>query len=327
MSSAVVVLLAVAVAAVVAFIVKRGTTTRLAAVETGIDELRQRMAADSETARMLLKELNQSVAARVDGLADWFAAGASPASRATLARDLDDRDFFIGTLSEAKIRPLQVAQLFPGIEGHAIEVGAIDPDTKLSPADMLYVCAIARHIRARTIFEFGTYLGRTTYHLALSPHVEQVYTLDLDPAAPQPDGLKMGRAVRAVLDRGLQGHFFRDSEVARRIVQLHGDSRSFDYGPYRKQMDFVFVDGGHTYDLVVNDTARALELVKPGGVIAWHDFAPKGRDVARVAREISLEHPLFWIEGTSLLVYIDGVDAMTYEAPTPVYARSVIKPA
>ena len=32
-------------------------------------------------------------------------------------------------------------------------------------------------------------------------------------------------------------------------------------------------------------------------------------------------------EGTSLLVYVDGVDAVAYDAPTPVYSRAVIKPA
>ncbi|HVZ19714.1 MAG TPA: class I SAM-dependent methyltransferase, partial [Vicinamibacterales bacterium] len=248
--------------------------------------------------------------------------------RKMLAREFDEREYFVETLAEGRIRSLQLAQVFPGIEAQAVEIGVIDPETKHpNHVDMHYVCAIARHVRARRIFEFGTYLGRTTYHLALGAEVDEVCTLDLDPAGGYPADLKIGRAVRAVHERGLQGYFYQGTDASRRIRQLHGDSRTFDYAPFAGRMDLVFVDGGHTYDLVANDTDRALRLIRPGGVIVWHDFAPKGRDVARLAREFARERPLFWIADTSLLVYVDGVDALAHEAPTPAYARSVIKPA
>src|SRR5690348_5283063 len=105
--------------------------------------------------------------------------------------ELDDDAFFERTLATSRIRALKLQQVFPGIERVPVVIGAIDPDTKhANHVDMLYVCAMARHRRARRIFEFGTYLGRTTYHLALGPDVEEVLTLDLDPAGPYPHGLK-----------------------------------------------------------------------------------------------------------------------------------------
>ena len=300
---------------------------QLAQLAATVDGLRRDVAAGADVSRTVLNEVRQSLGLRIDALADWAATGAAVERRALLARDFEERDYFIETLAEGHIRPLQLAQVFPGIEAQAVEVGVIDPETKHpNHVDMLYVCAMARHLRARRVFEFGTYLGRTTYHLALGQYVEEVITLDLSPVGPYPADLKIGRAVRAVHDRGLQGHFYQGTDAARRIVQLHGDSRTFDYGPYAGRMDLVFVDGGHTYELVANDTERALTLVRPGGVIVWHDFAPKGRDVARLARELARTRPLFWIRDTSLLVYVDGVDAMAHPAPTPVYARSVIKP-
>jgi predicted O-methyltransferase YrrM len=300
---------------------------QLARLAATVDGLRREMAADGDVSRTVLNEVRQSLGLRIDALADWAAAGAAAERRALLAREFEERDHFVETLAEGHIRPLQLAQVFPGIEAQAVEIGVIDPETRHpNHVDMLYVCAMARHLRARRVFEFGTYLGRTTYHLALGQHVEQVITLDLSPAGAYPADLKIGRAVRAVHERGLQGHFYRGTDAAGRIVQLHGDSRTFDYGPYAGRMDFVFVDGGHTYDLVANDTERALALIRPGGVIVWHDFAPKGRDVARLARQLARTRALFWIGDTSLLVYIDGVDAMAHPAATPVYARSVIKP-
>ncbi len=232
---------------------------------------------------------------------------------------------FEATLAESAIRPLQLPQIFPGIERVPVEIGAVDPDTAHpNHVDMLYIAAIARQVRARRIFEFGTYLGRTTYHLALGPDAEQVFTLDLDPEGDYP-GLKLGIAVRTVLTQ-FQGHFFKNSPVAEKVTQLHSDSRMFDYASLAGSIDFAFVDGGHGYDMVWNDTRGAMTMLRPGGTVVWHDFSPKGADVVRFAREFSRDRPLFWVRDTSLLVHVDGLDAMAFEASLPPYARELIKP-
>lgn len=238
-----------------------------------------------------------------------------------------DQEYFIQSLNESLIRPLQLAEIFPGIEKQSVEIGAIDPDTShLNHVDMLYVCAIARHIKAKWLFEFGTYLGRTTYHLALGENVEKVFTLDLDAALIYPKEMKLGRAVQAVHQRGLQGYFFQGQECASHITQLLGDCRTFNYEPYSKKMDFIFIDGGHTYDLVANDSERAFDMLKVGGVIVWHDFALKSPGVVSYAKELSSSRSLFWVRNTSLLIYIDGINSMRHKVPEMPYARSVLKP-
>lgn len=235
-------------------------------------------------------------------------------------------DHFGKVNSQSRVRELQLAQIFQGIEHQQVETGAIDPDTKHpNHVDMLYVCAIARHIGARRIFEFGTYLGRTTYHLARAGNQPTVFTLDLDPALPKAEDMKLGRAVRSVLEQNLQGHFFRHSSVAGRVVQLHGDSRTFDFSPYHGTIDFVFIDAGHTYEFVANDTAHALKMLRPSGVIVWHDYASKSPGVVSLAQEFSQKRPLFWVASTSLLVFVDGVDAMAHSPAVPKYARALLK--
>ena len=38
-------------------------------------------------------------------------------------------------------------------------------------------------------------------------------------------------------------------------------------------MDFIFVDGSHSYDYVLNDSRKALSLLRGGkGIILWHDY-------------------------------------------------------
>lgn len=239
----------------------------------------------------------------------------------------EDLAFFEEQHARSRIRPLQIFELFPGIEKQKVELGAIDPDT-LHPnkVDMIYVCAMARQIAAKRIFEFGTYLGRTTYHLAAGDAQPEVFTLDLDPAWARSKELKLGPAVRAVLERGLQGHFYKGSPVAGRVTQLHGDSRVFDFSPYANSMDFIFVDADHSYELIANDTRHAFSMLRKGGVIVWHDYAPKSRGVVSFAQELSQQKPLAWIKDTSLLVYVDGLDPMSLTIDIPPYARASLKP-
>lgn len=41
--------------------------------------------------------------------------------------------------------------------------------------------------------------------------------------------------------------------------------------PYRGQIDFVFVDGDHTYEGLWQDVMLVKELLRPGGLMALHD--------------------------------------------------------
>jgi predicted O-methyltransferase YrrM len=244
----------------------------------------------------------------------------------SVVKDANNQVYFEFVKATKGIRTLTLEQVFPGISSVPVELGAIDTDTAhLNKVDMIYVVAIARHIKAKKIFEFGTYLGRTTAHLAMSPYAEKVYSLDISPDADF-EAMKLGPAITNVIASGLQGHFYKNSPAKDRVTQLHGDTRTFDYGPYEKSMDFIFVDAGHTYDLVKNDTEKAMKLVGPKGVVVWHDFAAKAPGLVKFFQEFSREVPLFHIRDTSLLVWINGVDPRTYEAEVPPYAREVLKP-
>lgn len=42
-----------------------------------------------------------------------------------------------------------------------------------------------------------------------------------------------------------------------------------------QQVDFVFIDGDHTYEGVKSDFVQYGPLVRPGGLIAFHDILPR----------------------------------------------------
>ena len=71
------------------------------------------------------------------------------------------------------------------------------------------------------------------------------------------------------------------------------------------QCDLVFVDGSHAYSYVVSDSEKALQLVAPGGLVLWHDYAgPRhAKGVFRALNELARRIPLVRIEGTTLVAY------------------------
>ena len=90
------------------------------------------------------------------------------------------------------------------------------------------------------------------------------------------------------------------------ITQLWGESAVCDYSDYNNTMDFVLVDGSHSYPYVLNDTRVTLNLLRDSkGIIMWHDDG--WREVVRALNEFYLGHPrlgsLQHIKDTSLVIF------------------------
>ena len=167
---------------------------------------------------------------------------------------------------------------------------------------------VASHAPLRS-FEFGTFDGRTTLTLAANcPHEGKVYTLDLPAERLETTGLQLEHADRAYVAKPLVGARLDGRPEAERVVQLLGDSASFDFGPYRGRVDLVFVDGAHSYDYVLSDSRNALEMLSPEkGVILWHDYGA-WPGVTRALNHLYASEPEFkglrTIAGTSLVCLI-----------------------
>jgi Methyltransferase domain len=57
-------------------------------------------------------------------------------------------------------------------------------------------------------------------------------------------------------------------------------------------IDLVFVDAAHDYPHGLADSRTALRLVRPGGVILWHDFNPQFPGLVHAIIEATDELPL-----------------------------------
>jgi len=50
----------------------------------------------------------------------------------------------------------------------------------------------------------------------------------------------------------------------------------FDASHIPEPLDFIYIDGQHTYEAVTHDIQHAEKLMKSGGIIAGHDYYPEG---------------------------------------------------
>lgn len=74
---------------------------------------------------------------------------------------------------------------------------------------------------------------------------------------------------------GYIGRLYREKGLGHRVCQIYCDSRVWDTSNYPPGFfDSVLIDGGHQPEVVINDARKSLQLLRPGGLIIWHDFCP-----------------------------------------------------
>jgi hypothetical protein len=86
---------------------------------------------------------------------------------------------------------------------------------------------------------------------------------------------------------GFIGRFFLEKGFGHRVCQIYCDSTKWDDSAYPDGFfDSILVDGGHTPEIVASDTQKALRLLRPGGLMLWHDFCPPVMDKFPVTRGV-----------------------------------------
>jgi len=176
----------------------------------------------------------------------------------------------------------------------------------ISDLETWILCTLAK--RSRAIFELGTCTGKTTYLLARNaPPDGVVTTITLAPAQASEyrnESGDTGHDRRAAIRESAYTEFYYSgTEVASKVRQLFGDSKTFDETTYLGAFDLIFIDGSHARSYVESDSRKALRMVRPGGLIFWHDYRGpwRARGVYQSLNALARELPLRHIAGTSLV--------------------------
>jgi len=149
---------------------------------------------------------------------------------------------------------------------------------------------IVKLVKPRVVLEIGTAKGGTLFMFTrVASSDGTLISIDL-PGGPFGGGYPawMGRFIRS-FGRGNQSiHLIRaDSHASSTLLQVQellGE----------KRVDFLFIDGDHSYEGVKKDFEMYSPLVRPGGVLAFHDVCPGPPEnvggVPALWLEVSKEH-------------------------------------
>jgi len=139
--------------------------------------------------------------------------------------------------------------------------------------DMRRILRLINAVDAKSIFEFGTWFGRTTKILSL--YLDDVWTIDICKEEVNLDTLPQVQ-IQELCVKSQIGECYRDSPNLYRIHQLYGDTNKI--GTIQKMRDAIpnkvdssFVDANHNYCPVLCDSFTAMSITKRGGLLIWHD--------------------------------------------------------
>lgn len=157
-----------------------------------------------------------------------------------------------------------------------------------------------RNFRPRRHLEFGTWQGYGTC-LCLENCEAGVWTINLPDGETKPDGtwayghrvtndsntppgavtVNFGqdedgpRTYHRTDAASYIGRLYREKNLGHRVCQIYCDTRDWDTSVYPADFfDSALIDGGHSPEVVASDTRKALSVLRPGGLILWHDFCP-----------------------------------------------------
>jgi protein-L-isoaspartate O-methyltransferase len=121
--------------------------------------------------------------------------------------------------------------------------------------------ALAEIAAGKNVLEIGSYCGLSTVCMArTAKHVTACDYFD-GRATPGP------RDTRADFDRNIERY-----SLTHKVSTVHPD----ELPGLQSEFDLVFIDGAHDYASVAADIVKALNLLAPGGLLAFHDYKRQG---------------------------------------------------
>lgn len=137
----------------------------------------------------------------------------------------------------------------------------------LWPGELGFIAGLLRDVSPRRVVEMGVHTGGTAAQLLrLVPSIQEYIGIDVPANYVTPLEVQRGEVPTA------PGFMVVGNPKFRMIIRERG---SYDVSPTELgTVDAMFIDGDHSYSGVSNDTELAVQCVRAGGVIIWHDYYP-----------------------------------------------------
>lgn len=183
--------------------------------------------------------------------------------------------------------------MLPTIAQSQLDVQQIDwtglTKRYMNPGELEVLVALARSVSPKTVIEIGTNEGRTAKALLQNvERIEQYHGIDVE--VGYVPAMKVQRNERPERPGWMAVDDPRFELILRKRGSLDLEPRDLT------ECDVMFIDGDHGHAAVRHDIRLAEALVRPGGLIIYHDYHDLGTvDVKtvleeRAARGFQIQH-------------------------------------
>ena len=153
--------------------------------------------------------------------------------------------------------------------------GAGERHGGINPGDRRAIYHLIHSLKPRRVLEIGTHVGASTIHIARALRAAVPGALLTTVDIADVNHPRTGAWVGVGLDRAPRDMLVQLG-CADLVAFVVSPSLAFMAGT-EERFDFIFLDGDHSARAVYLETAAALRLLRPRGVILLHDFYPDGR--------------------------------------------------
>jgi predicted O-methyltransferase YrrM len=128
--------------------------------------------------------------------------------------------------------------------------------------DLQLLSALAARKEVNSYFEIGTWRGESVHNVA--KYINDCTTLNLSKEEMKSMGLSPEYA---------EQHGILSSKNPK-ILHLGANTKTFDFDSLNKKYDLIFIDGEHSYEMVLIDTQKVFKhLLHDNSIVVWHDYA------------------------------------------------------
>lgn len=132
------------------------------------------------------------------------------------------------------------------------------------------------------MLEVGVYRGESTSIFLSSGKIKTIHCVD-----PWQNGYDVNDIASYHTDMSIIENEFRQRAMHDGRIVIHKNySTTVANLMKNEELDFVYIDGAHTYDRVIDDIRAFLPKIKKNGLIGGHDYDPGWPGVVRAVNQI-----------------------------------------
>lgn len=159
------------------------------------------------------------------------------------------------SLPQVEIRDLQKNNAPEKVESFLLDGSSLILDLQL-------LITLASRENIKNYIEIGTWRGESVHNVA--KYVENCSTINL--------------SAKEIIELGLSEKYANQHGILSKknpaIHHIEANTKTFNFKALDKKFDLIFIDGDHSYEMVLNDTKKVFEnLIHENSIVVWHDYA------------------------------------------------------